>query len=50
MAELFLDPSIRSWVFLPLVIITFLFGVLRHYMTIMFTSEKKGELENIGDR
>ncbi|CAH8518052.1 unnamed protein product [Schistosoma guineensis] len=49
MAELFLDPSIRSWVFLPLVIITFLFGVLRHYMTIMFTSEKKGELENIGD-
>ncbi|KAK4471758.1 hypothetical protein MN116_005157 [Schistosoma mekongi] len=49
MAELFLDPCIRSWVFLPLVIITFLFGVLRHYMTIMFTSEKKGELENIGD-
>lgn len=49
MAELFLDPAIRSWVFLPLVIITFLFGVLRHYMTIIFASDKKGELESVGD-
>ncbi|KER19304.1 hypothetical protein T265_15585 [Opisthorchis viverrini] len=50
MAELFLDPAIRSWVFLPLVIITFLFGVIRHYTTILFASEKKPELTTIGDR
>ncbi|OON18504.1 hypothetical protein X801_05640, partial [Opisthorchis viverrini] len=49
MAELFLDPAIRSWVFLPLVIITFLFGVIRHYTTILFASEKKPELTTIGD-
>ncbi|KAF5400937.1 hypothetical protein EG68_09985 [Paragonimus skrjabini miyazakii] len=49
MAELFLDPAIRFWVFLPLVIITFLFGVIRHYTTIIFASEKKSELENISD-
>lgn len=50
MAELFLDPAIRSWVFLPLVIITFLFGVIRHYTTIIFASDKKSELQNISDR
>lgn len=49
MAELFLDPAIRSWVFLPLVIITFLFGIIRHYMTIIFTSEKKTGLESVSD-
>ncbi|CAL8070081.1 unnamed protein product [Calicophoron daubneyi] len=49
MAELFLDPAIRSWVFLPLVIITFLFGIIRHYLTIIFTSEKKGEVKNVSD-
>ncbi|VEL28486.1 unnamed protein product [Protopolystoma xenopodis] len=50
MAELLLDSAIRFWVFLPLVIITFLFGVIRHYLTILLTSEKKSELQTIGER
>ena len=50
MAELLLDSDIRVWVFLPIVIITFLVGILRHYVTILLTSEKKIELQQISDR
>ena len=50
MAELLLDSEIRFWVFLPIVIITFLIGILRHYVTILLSSEKKVELSQITDR
>ena len=49
MAELLLDSDIRFWVFLPLVIITFLFGVIRHYVTILFTTDKSPDLQGIKD-
>ena len=50
MAELLLDSNIRFWVFLPIVVITFLIGILRHYVTILLSSEKKVEIQQITDR
>ncbi|XP_064606550.1 ER membrane protein complex subunit 3-like [Liolophura sinensis] len=49
MAELLLDTDIRIWVFLPIVVITFLIGIIRHYVTILLSSEKKSELRQIAD-
>ncbi|RUS91260.1 hypothetical protein EGW08_000972 [Elysia chlorotica] len=49
MAELLLDSNIRVWVFLPIVVITFLIGILRHYVTILLSSEKKSELRQVSD-
>jgi Integral membrane protein EMC3/TMCO1-like len=50
MAELLLDSDIRIWVFLPIVVITFLVGIIRHYVTILLSTEKKVELQQIADR
>ena len=41
MAELLLDPDIRMWVILPIVLITLMFGLLRHYITILLTNDNK---------
>ncbi|XP_050086713.1 ER membrane protein complex subunit 3 [Anopheles aquasalis] len=49
MAELLIDPNIRGWVFLPIVVITFLVGIIRHYFSILITSQKKAELTQIQD-
>ncbi|VDM95181.1 unnamed protein product [Thelazia callipaeda] len=49
MTELLLDPAIRTWVFLPVILITFLVGVLRHYVALIFTSRKKLELQQVQD-
>ncbi|KAG9509042.1 ER membrane protein complex subunit 3 [Fragariocoptes setiger] len=46
---LLLDTDIRLWVFLPIVIITFLIGVLRNYVTILLMSTKKLELQQVQD-
>jgi len=45
-----LDSDIRLWVFLPIVVITFLVGIIRHYVTILLSTEKKVELQQISDR
>ena len=50
MAELLLDPNIRGWVFLPIVVITFLVGIIRHYVSILLASQKKIELQQVQDR
>ena len=47
--ELRLDPAIRLWVFLPIVAITFLVGIVRHYVSILLTSAKKVELSQVRD-
>ena len=47
--ELRLDPAIRLWVFLPIVAITFLVGIVRHYVSILLTSAKKVELGQVRD-
>lgn len=48
-SDLLLDPSIRIWVFLPIVIITFLVGVVRHYISILISSAKKVTLQQVQD-
>ncbi|XP_015229850.1 PREDICTED: ER membrane protein complex subunit 3-like [Cyprinodon variegatus] len=48
--ELLLDSSIRVWVVLPIVFITFFVGVLRHYVSQLLHSDKKVELEQVSDR
>ena len=50
MTELLLDPAIRTWVFVPVILITFLVGVLRHYVSIIFMSKKKLEIQQVQDR
>eukprot|EP00048_Salpingoeca_helianthica_P022022 m.15897 g.15897 ORF g.15897 m.15897 type:complete len:240 (-) comp6785_c0_seq1:161-880(-) len=39
--ELLLDSDIRWWVVLPIFAITFLFGILRHYASLLLKSNKK---------
>ena len=47
--DLLLDPSIRIWVFLPIVIITFLTGIIRHYVSLLISSTKKVTLQQVQD-
>lgn len=47
--DLIVDPQIRFWVFLPIVVITFLVGILRHYVSILLTGQKKIELQQLAD-
>lgn len=50
MAELLLDTNIRGWVFLPIVVITFLVGVLRHYISLLIGgAQKKATVEQVQD-
>lgn len=50
MTELLIDPNIRVWVFLPIVLITFFVGVIRHYVSVLISSQKKAEITQIQDR
>ena len=50
MAELLLDPAIRLWVILPIVIITFLVGIIRHYLSMLLQSKKELDLSQVSDR
>ena len=50
MAELLLDPAIRLWVILPIVIITFLVGIIRHYLSMLLQSKKELDLLQVSDR
>ncbi|XP_017481902.1 PREDICTED: ER membrane protein complex subunit 3 [Rhagoletis zephyria] len=49
MTELLIDPHIRVWVFLPIVLITFFVGVIRHYVSVLISSQKKAEITQIQD-
>ena len=49
MAELLLDPAIRLWVILPIVLITLMFGLVRHYVTVLLRSDKKTDVAQIKD-
>ena len=50
MAEILLDPAIRFWVFLPIVLINFFIGLVRHYVTVLMTNDKKPDLQVVSDR
>ncbi|XP_060516366.1 ER membrane protein complex subunit 3 [Cylas formicarius] len=47
--DLIVDSQIRVWVFLPIVVITFLVGILRHYFSILLASQKKVETQQLQD-
>lgn len=48
-ADLVVDTQIRVWVFLPIVVITFLVGIIRHYVSILLASQKKVEAQQFQD-
>ena len=47
--ELLLDSNIHLWVVLPIVIITFFMGMIRHYVFILLQSDKKLTQEQVSD-
>lgn len=47
--DLVLDPDIRLWVFVPIVIITFLVGIVRHYVAMLISSQKKVDILQVQD-
>jgi len=49
MAELLLDPNIRLYVFIPIVLICLFVGLIRHYVTILLQSDKKIPMEQVAD-
>lgn len=49
MAELLLDSKIRFWVFLPLMAITFLVGIIKHYLFIFMSNDKTVEKQQLTD-
>lgn len=50
MAELALDPAIRLWVILPIVLITFLVGIIRHYVSLLLQSDSNADIDKISFR
>ena len=48
--ELLLDSAIRLWVFLPIVLVTFLVGIVRHYVSVLISSQKKVDMMQLQDR
>jgi hypothetical protein len=49
MAELLLDSKIRFWVFLPLMAITFLVGIIKHYLLVYMQNDKTVDKQQIID-
>ncbi|XP_034027780.1 ER membrane protein complex subunit 3-like [Thalassophryne amazonica] len=47
--ELLLDSSIRMWVVLPIVFVTFFVGIIRHYVSQLVHSDKKVDLQQLSD-
>lgn len=49
MGDLLLDSEIRLWVVVPIMVITFFFGLLRHYGTVLISTKKKLTLVQIAE-
>lgn len=47
MVDLVLDPKIRDWVLIPLVVVMFVIAILRHHVTKIIRSDKKADLKSI---
>ncbi|KAI8913131.1 hypothetical protein PhCBS80983_g05094 [Powellomyces hirtus] len=45
--QIFLDPAIRDWVLIPIMLVMVLVGVLRHYATQLLTSVPKGNFKGV---
>ena len=50
MTDLHLDPAIRSWVFVPIIVISFLTGIIRHYAYLLMFQKKKSDIAGVQDR
>lgn len=50
MSDLILDPNIRTWVFVPIIIMTFLLGVVKHYLSLCLDKDVTTELQEIQDK
>ena len=48
--ELLHDPAIRLWVILPIILITLMTGLVRHYVTILLKSDRQPDLKELRDR
>ncbi|XP_041037412.1 ER membrane protein complex subunit 3-like [Carcharodon carcharias] len=46
---LLLDSNIRLWVVLPIVLISFSVGLIRHYLSRLLQGERRVELEQLSD-
>lgn len=49
MTDLIVDSNIRTWVFLPIVLITFLVGVTLHFVTLLISNDQNANLEQLRD-
>lgn len=47
MGSILLDPSIRDWVLIPIVLIVVIVGVLRHYVTLLMSTKPKIVLSSV---
>ncbi|KAJ3151531.1 ER membrane complex subunit 3 [Geranomyces variabilis] len=45
--QIFLDPAIRDWVLIPIMLVMVLVGVLRHYATQLMMSMPKGNFRGV---
>ncbi|KAJ3188769.1 ER membrane complex subunit 3 [Gaertneriomyces sp. JEL0708] len=45
--QIFLDPAIRDWVLIPIMLVMVLVGVLRHHATQLLTSTPKGNFKAV---
>ncbi|KAJ3043262.1 ER membrane complex subunit 3 [Rhizophlyctis rosea] len=45
--QIFLDPAIRDWVLIPIMVVMVLVGVLRHHITQLLASKPKTDLKAI---
>lgn len=50
MADIILDPSIRDWVVLPMVLVMVLIGLTRHYVSLLLKSEKPVDVNELKNR
>lgn len=44
MNSILLDPSIRNWVLLPILFITILIGLCRHFVMVLFKNDTNKDL------
>jgi hypothetical protein len=47
MGEIILDPSIRDWVVLPMIVLFVCSAMIRNYVSVLLKSEEVGELEEM---